>query len=110
MLIQLQVFVNSFFVPEILRQPTFKVDDVILENVTHEFAVNTLKQTASKVTLIYLKNPHPELLPSFEDSGNRSFGAPPTPARSGKLQRHSSNSVGIFSDFIVCCQSVNRSD
>lgn len=58
---------------------------MILENVTHEFAVNTLKQTASKVTLVYLKNPHPELLPSFDDSG-RSIGAPPTPARSGKFQ------------------------
>ncbi|VBB30990.1 unnamed protein product [Acanthocheilonema viteae] len=66
------------------------VDDVILENVTHEFAVNTLKQTASKVTLVYLKNPHPELLPSFDDSGSRSFGAPPTPARSAASLQHDS--------------------
>uniref|UniRef100_A0A915PMN4 Uncharacterized protein n=1 Tax=Setaria digitata TaxID=48799 RepID=A0A915PMN4_9BILA len=67
-----------------------RVDDVILENVTHEFAVNTLKQTAAKVTLVYLKNPHPELLPNFDDSGSRSIGAPPTPARSAASLHHDS--------------------
>ncbi|MCP9263439.1 Disks large 2 [Dirofilaria immitis] len=66
------------------------VDNVILENVTHEFAVNTLKQTASKVILIYLKNPHPELLPSFDDSVNRSVGHPPTPAHSVTSLHHDS--------------------
>lgn len=63
-----------------------KVDDVLLENVTHEFAVNTLKQTAAKVTLYYLKNPHPELIPiTLDDSVNRSMGALSTPARSGNF-------------------------
>ncbi|CAG9532272.1 unnamed protein product [Cercopithifilaria johnstoni] len=66
------------------------VDDVILENVTHDFAVNTLKQTAPKVMLVYLKNPHPELLPIFDESGNRSFIAPPTPARSAASLQHDS--------------------
>uniref|UniRef100_A0A1I8EJW0 Disks large 1 tumor suppressor protein n=1 Tax=Wuchereria bancrofti TaxID=6293 RepID=A0A1I8EJW0_WUCBA len=66
------------------------VDNVILGNVTHEFAVNTLKQTASKVTLVYLKNPHPELLPNFDDSGNRSMDAPPIPARSAASLHHDS--------------------
>lgn len=72
-------------ISKIMKYHTFKVDNVILENVTHEFAVNTLKQTASKVTLIYLKNPHPELLPTFDDSAIRSIGAPPTPIRSSKF-------------------------
>lgn len=73
---------------------------MILENVTHEFAVNTLKQTASKVTLVYLKNPHPELLPSFDDSASRLIGVPPTPARSGKFLQCFSISVFISSDRI----------
>uniref|UniRef100_A0A915AYV0 Disks large 1 tumor suppressor protein n=2 Tax=Parascaris univalens TaxID=6257 RepID=A0A915AYV0_PARUN len=60
------------------------VDDVSLENVTHEFAVNTLKQTSTKVTLLYLKNPHPELMPvsALDDSINRSMNAMSTPIRS----------------------------
>lgn len=60
------------------------VDDVSLENVGHEFAVNTLKQTSTKVTLLYLKNPHPELIAvsALDDSGSRSMGAISTPARS----------------------------
>ncbi|VDN07847.1 unnamed protein product [Thelazia callipaeda] len=69
------------------------VDDVTLENVSHDFAVNTLKQTAAKVTLIYLKNPHPELLPvsNFDDNGgNRSIGVPSTPVRSAPSLHHDS--------------------
>jgi len=37
------------------------VDNVILQNVTHQFAVDTLKNTGNRVTLLYSKNPHPEL-------------------------------------------------
>uniref|UniRef100_A0A914EP37 Uncharacterized protein n=2 Tax=Acrobeloides nanus TaxID=290746 RepID=A0A914EP37_9BILA len=49
------------------------VDNTILENVTHQFAVNTLKSTGNKVTLYYLKNPHPDFVPpSLDDS--RSLG------------------------------------
>uniref|UniRef100_A0A0N5B009 PDZ domain-containing protein n=1 Tax=Syphacia muris TaxID=451379 RepID=A0A0N5B009_9BILA len=39
------------------------VDDISLENVPHDFAVETLKNTSNKVTLLYLKNPHPEVMP-----------------------------------------------
>ncbi|VDK43237.1 unnamed protein product [Anisakis simplex] len=68
------------------------VDDISLENVTHDFAVNTLKQTSTKVTLLYLKNPHPELVPmsALDDSLSRSMNAIPTPARSsGSLHQDS---------------------
>lgn len=67
------------------------VDDVSLENVGHEFAVNTLKQTSTKVTLLYLKNPHPELIPvsGLNDSANQSLGNVSTPARSGSLHHDS---------------------
>uniref|UniRef100_A0A915EI91 Uncharacterized protein n=1 Tax=Ditylenchus dipsaci TaxID=166011 RepID=A0A915EI91_9BILA len=37
------------------------VDNTILENVTHQFAVDTLKATGNKVSLLYLKNPTPTL-------------------------------------------------
>jgi hypothetical protein len=48
--------------------------------VTHQFAVNTLKSTGNKVTLYYLKNPHPDFVPpSLDDS--RSLGG-------GKVQKN----------------------
>uniref|UniRef100_A0A914H2M0 Uncharacterized protein n=1 Tax=Globodera rostochiensis TaxID=31243 RepID=A0A914H2M0_GLORO len=37
------------------------VDNTIFKNVTHEFAVNTLKNTGERVALLYLKNPHPDM-------------------------------------------------
>lgn len=36
------------------------VDDTPLENVTHDFAVQTLKSTGNRVLLLYYSNPHPE--------------------------------------------------
>lgn len=36
------------------------VDNISLENVTHKFAVETLKATGNKVALLFLPNPHPE--------------------------------------------------
>lgn len=37
------------------------VDNVIFNNVTHQFAVNTLKNTGTRVSLLYVKNPHPDM-------------------------------------------------
>lgn len=37
------------------------VDNTIFKNVNHQFAVNTLKNTGDRVSLLYLKNPHPDL-------------------------------------------------
>lgn len=52
------------------------VDDISLENVLHDFAVETLKNTSNKVTLLYLKNPHPELMPiTTLDDTTHSLGA-----------------------------------
>ncbi|KAI6209516.1 hypothetical protein M3Y96_00229500 [Aphelenchoides besseyi] len=47
------------------------VDNVILENVTHQFAVDTLKNTGNRVTLYYIKNPHPNM----DDSISHSLGS-----------------------------------
>lgn len=47
------------------------VDNIILQNVTHQFAVDTLKNTGNRVTLLYSKNPHPDL----DDSVSRSLGS-----------------------------------
>uniref|UniRef100_A0A914V4F3 PDZ domain-containing protein n=1 Tax=Plectus sambesii TaxID=2011161 RepID=A0A914V4F3_9BILA len=44
------------------------VDHTSLEAVTHEDAVNTLKATSTQVALLYIKNPHPELLNQSQDS------------------------------------------
>lgn len=41
--------------------PKFQVDNTIFDNVTHQFAVETLKSTGNQVTILYLKNPHPDL-------------------------------------------------
>uniref|UniRef100_A0A0N4Z743 Disks large homolog 1 n=1 Tax=Parastrongyloides trichosuri TaxID=131310 RepID=A0A0N4Z743_PARTI len=38
------------------------VDDTPLENVTHDFAVQTLKSTGNRVSLLYYVNPHPEFI------------------------------------------------
>ncbi|CAJ0945166.1 unnamed protein product, partial [Mesorhabditis belari] len=53
------------------------VDDVPLEGITHEYAVNVLKNTGTKVTLLYVKNPHPELTGYLE--------APSLPPRAGSV-------------------------
>lgn len=37
------------------------VDNTIFKDVSHQLAVNTLKNTGERVTLLYLKNPHPDL-------------------------------------------------
>lgn len=37
------------------------VDNIIFNNVTHQFAVQTLKNTGERTSLLYMKNPHPEL-------------------------------------------------
>ncbi|CAK5115636.1 unnamed protein product [Meloidogyne enterolobii] len=37
------------------------VDNIIFNNVTHQFAVQTLKNTGERASLLYMKNPHPEL-------------------------------------------------
>jgi C-terminal processing protease CtpA/Prc len=37
------------------------VDNVLFKNVTHQFAVQTLKNTGERVSILYMKNPHPEL-------------------------------------------------
>ncbi|KAI1724131.1 PDZ domain (Also known as DHR or GLGF) domain-containing protein [Ditylenchus destructor] len=50
------------------------VDNAILENVTHQFAVDTLKATGNRVSLLYLKNPHPDYESNrLDDSGSRSL-------------------------------------
>ncbi|MFH4973807.1 hypothetical protein AB6A40_000516 [Gnathostoma spinigerum] len=73
------------------------VDDVPLENVTHEFAVGILKQVSNKVTILFQKNPHPELLPAptmtADDSPNRSVVTLPAPLRSDSLSRDSFGSA-----------------
>lgn len=48
------------------------VDNIILQNVTHQFAVDTLKNTGNRVALLYSKNPHPE---NLDDSASRSLGS-----------------------------------
>lgn len=65
--------VGSFFLSRLLTDcPHFswivQVDHTSLEAVTHEDAVNTLKATSTQVVLLYLKNPHPELLNQSQDS------------------------------------------
>ncbi|GMT02590.1 hypothetical protein PENTCL1PPCAC_24764, partial [Pristionchus entomophagus] len=39
----------------------FAVDETLLDNVSHDYAVNVLKNTGSRVQLQYVKNPHPEI-------------------------------------------------
>ncbi|CAD5234703.1 unnamed protein product [Bursaphelenchus xylophilus] len=46
------------------------VDDTVLQNVTHQFAVDTMKSTGNKVTLYY-RRPNTDL----EDSVSRSIGS-----------------------------------
>uniref|UniRef100_A0A914XXL3 Uncharacterized protein n=1 Tax=Panagrolaimus superbus TaxID=310955 RepID=A0A914XXL3_9BILA len=49
------------------------VDNIIFDNVTHEFAVNTLKSTGNKVTIYYEKNPYPDYVPPPIDDSSRSI-------------------------------------
>lgn len=67
------------------------VDDTSLENVTHEHAVNVLKRTGTKVSLLYFKNPHPELTAYLDESGSH---APTTPLRSGSVHDLGNRSIG----------------
>ncbi|KJH53400.1 PDZ/DHR/GLGF domain protein [Dictyocaulus viviparus] len=68
------------------------VDDILLENVTHEYAVNVLKQTGTKVTLLVLKGDANQNLRNVDDTGNRTFVASSTqypqtaPIRSSSMQ------------------------
>ncbi|KAK6755066.1 hypothetical protein RB195_013816 [Necator americanus] len=54
------------------------VDDVALENVTHEYAVNVLKQTGTKVTLLVLKADPNVSIATVEETASRQF-VPSTP-------------------------------
>ncbi|KAL6741938.1 hypothetical protein Aduo_015145 [Ancylostoma duodenale] len=54
------------------------VDDVALENVTHEYAVNVLKQTGTKVTLLVLKADPNVSVATVEETTSRQF-VPTTP-------------------------------
>ncbi|EPB71425.1 PDZ/DHR/GLGF domain protein [Ancylostoma ceylanicum] len=54
------------------------VDDVALENVTHEYAVNVLKQTGTKVTLLVLKADPNVSVATVEETTSRQF-VPSTP-------------------------------
>ncbi|KHJ86425.1 PDZ/DHR/GLGF domain protein [Oesophagostomum dentatum] len=54
------------------------VDDVVLENVTHEYAVNVLKQTGTKVSLLVLKADPNVSIATAEETGSRQF-VPTTP-------------------------------
>uniref|UniRef100_A0AC35EUN7 Uncharacterized protein n=1 Tax=Panagrolaimus sp. PS1159 TaxID=55785 RepID=A0AC35EUN7_9BILA len=49
------------------------VDNIIFDNVTHEFAVNTLKSTGNRVTIYYEKNPYPDYVPPPIDDSSRSI-------------------------------------
>ncbi|VDM54339.1 unnamed protein product [Angiostrongylus costaricensis] len=51
------------------------VDDILLENVTHEYAVNVLKQTGTKVTLLVLKGDPNVNVGTIDDAGSRQFVA-----------------------------------
>ncbi|KAJ1368734.1 Disks large 1 [Parelaphostrongylus tenuis] len=69
------------------------VDDIFLENVTHEYAVNVLKQTGTKVSLLVLKgDPNMNVGAVVEDPASRQFAAttpqyPQTaPIRSSSMQ------------------------
>jgi C-terminal processing protease CtpA/Prc len=37
------------------------VDNAVFNGVTHQFAVNVLKNTGERVSLLYVKNPHPDM-------------------------------------------------
>ncbi|PIO63553.1 PDZ/DHR/GLGF domain protein [Teladorsagia circumcincta] len=68
------------------------VDDVGLENVTHEYAVNVLKQTGTKVTLLVLKADPNVNVGAIEDTASRQYVASTpqypqtTPIRSNSMQ------------------------
>uniref|UniRef100_A0A158PC50 PDZ domain-containing protein n=1 Tax=Angiostrongylus cantonensis TaxID=6313 RepID=A0A158PC50_ANGCA len=51
------------------------VDDMLLENVTHEYAVNVLKQTGTKVSLLVLKGDTNVNVGTIDDAGSRQFVA-----------------------------------
>ncbi|KAK6058661.1 PDZ/DHR/GLGF domain protein [Cooperia oncophora] len=68
------------------------VDDVALENVTHEYAVNVLKQTGTKVTLLVLKADPNVNVGAVEETASRQYVASTpqypqtTPIRSSSMQ------------------------
>ncbi|KAE9414006.1 hypothetical protein Angca_004539, partial [Angiostrongylus cantonensis] len=68
------------------------VDDMLLENVTHEYAVNVLKQTGTKVSLLVLKGDTNVNVGTIDDAGSRQFVASTpqypqaTPIRSSSMQ------------------------
>ncbi|GMR31920.1 hypothetical protein PMAYCL1PPCAC_02115 [Pristionchus mayeri] len=64
------------------------VDETSLENVSHEYAVNVLKNTGTRVQLLYVKNPHPEI--NFGE--NTSFGMNTTPIRPGSVHGYGDRS------------------
>uniref|UniRef100_A0AC34FM81 PDZ domain-containing protein n=1 Tax=Panagrolaimus sp. ES5 TaxID=591445 RepID=A0AC34FM81_9BILA len=70
---------NGIFVTRIIENSAayydgrIPVDNVIFDNVTHEFAVNTLKSTGNKVTIYYEKNPYPDYVPPPIDDSSRSI-------------------------------------
>ncbi|KAE9553981.1 hypothetical protein FO519_002798 [Halicephalobus sp. NKZ332] len=70
------------------------VDNVLLENVTHSFAVNTLKSTGQRVTIYYEKNPHPNYVPPPIDDSSRSFTGIAAANRSGSIPQFPDQSYG----------------
>jgi len=70
------------------------VDNVLLENVTHSFAVNTLKSTGQRVVIYYEKNPHPNYVPPPIDDSSRSFTGIAAANRSGSLPQFPDQSYG----------------
>ncbi|VDO33708.1 unnamed protein product [Haemonchus placei] len=68
------------------------VDDIGLENVTHEYAVDVLKRTGTKVTLLVLKADPNVNVSSIEETASRQYVASTpqypqtTPIRSSSMQ------------------------
>ena len=70
------------------------VDHTIFDNVTHEFAVNTLKSTGNKVTIYYEKNPYPDYVPPPIDDSSRSMTGIIAANRSASTQQFPDQSYG----------------
>ncbi|GMT32545.1 hypothetical protein PFISCL1PPCAC_23842, partial [Pristionchus fissidentatus] len=66
------------------------VDETSLDNVSHEYAVNVLKNTGTRVQLLYVKNPHPEH--NFNESNSFSGGMNSTPVRPGSVHGYGDRS------------------
>jgi hypothetical protein len=62
---------------------SIQVDHTSLDAVTHEDAVNTLKATGTQVSLLFIKNPHPEVLNQSQDSSTHQRSIHPTPSTPG---------------------------